>query len=47
MPIGLKRRHAHPGDKWHLDEVFVTIHGKRHDLWRTVDQEDNVPDILV
>jgi putative transposase len=43
----LKRRRAHPGDKWHLDEVFVTIPGKRHDLWRAVDQEDNVPDILV
>src|SRR5262252_93021 len=22
------------GDKWHLDEVFLTIHGERHDLWR-------------
>jgi putative transposase len=27
--------------------VFVTIHGKRHDLWRAVDQDDNVLDILV
>jgi len=43
----LKRRRAQLGDKWHLDEVFVTIHGKRHDLWRAVDQDDNVLDILV
>ena len=33
----LKRRRAQPGDKWHLDEVFVTIHRKRHYLWRAVD----------
>ena len=43
----LKRRRARPGDKWYLDEVFVTINGKRHDLWCAVDQDDNVLDILV
>ena len=43
----LKRRRAQPGDKWHLDEVFLTINGKRHYLWRAVDQDDNVLDILV
>ncbi|MBB5468999.1 transposase-like protein [Paraburkholderia sp. Clong3] len=26
------------GDKWHLDEVVVTINGKKHWLWRAVDQ---------
>jgi len=30
-----------------LDEVFLTIHGERHYLWRAVDQDDNVLDILV
>jgi transposase-like protein len=30
----LKRRRAQPGDTWHLDEVFLTINGKRHYLWR-------------
>jgi putative transposase len=30
-----------------LDEVFVTIQGERHYLWRAVDQDDNVLDILV
>jgi putative transposase len=43
----LRRRRARPGDKWHLDEVFLTINGERHYLWRAVDQEGNVLDILV
>ena len=43
----LKHRRAQPGDKWHLDEVFLTINGKRHYLWRAVDQDGNVLDILV
>jgi putative transposase len=43
----LRRRRPRPGDKWHLDEVFLTIHGERHYLWRAVDQEGYVLDILV
>src|SRR4029434_7952146 len=35
------------GDKWHLDEVFLTIHGARHYLRRAVDKAGNVLDILV
>jgi len=42
-----RHRRPRPGDKWHLDEVFLTINGERHYLWRAVDQEDNVLDILV
>src|SRR5262245_45716268 len=30
----LRRRRPRPGDKWHLDEVFLTINGARHNLWR-------------
>ena len=30
----LKRRMPRPGDKWHLDEVFIRIRGKQHYLWR-------------
>jgi len=44
---GLRRRRAQPGDKWHLDEVFIKINGKTHYLWRAVDQDGNVLDILV
>lgn len=44
---GLRRRAPQPGDKWYLDEVFVKIGGKRHYLWRAIDQDGNVLDILV
>jgi putative transposase len=44
---GLRRRRARPGDKWHLDEVFIKINGKTHYLWRAVDQDGAVLDILV
>jgi putative transposase len=43
----LRHRHPRPGEKWHLDEVFLTINQERHYLWRAVDQEGNVLDILV
>jgi putative transposase len=36
-----------PGDNWHLDEVFIRINGKRQYLWRAVDQDGNVLDILL
>src|SRR4249919_1739222 len=32
------RRRPRPRDKWHLDEVFLTIHGERYYLWRAVDR---------
>jgi putative transposase len=41
------RRRPQPGDKWHLDEVFLKINGKLHYLWRAVDQHGKVLDILV
>jgi putative transposase len=43
----LRRRRPRSGDKWHLDEVFLTIHGERHCLWRAVDQDGNILDIPV
>jgi putative transposase len=43
----LPHRRPRPGDKWHLDEVFLNIHGERHYLWRAVDQDGHVLDILV
>ncbi|MFE7431057.1 IS6 family transposase [Streptomyces sp. NPDC057545] len=44
---GLRRRRPRPGDKWHLDEVFIKINGVRRYLWRAVDQDGNVLDVLV
>lgn len=43
----LQRRRAQPRDKWHLDEVFLNVGGERRYLWRAVDQEGNMLDILV
>ena len=43
----LRRRHGQLGDVWRVDEVFITIRGKRRYLWRAVDQDGDVPDILV
>ena len=40
-------RRPRPGDKWHLDELFVKINGSTHYLWRAVDQHGDVLDILV
>ncbi|SER72998.1 putative transposase [Azotobacter beijerinckii] len=35
------------GDKWHLDEVVVSLSGRKHWLWRAVDQHGAVLDVLV
>ena len=43
----IRRRRGHLGDTWYMDEVFVTINGERHYLWRAVDQDGDVLDILV
>ena len=44
---GLRRKSPQPGDRWHLDEVFLKINGRLHYLWRAVDQDSVVLDILV
>jgi putative transposase len=43
----IRRRLPYTGDKWHLDEVVIKIAGKKHWLWRAVDQDGIVLDILV
>ena len=43
----LRRRRGRMGDTWHLDEVFVTIQGRQQYLWRAVDEDGDVLDILV
>ncbi len=35
----IRRRLPRAGDKWHLDEVVITIAGEKHWLWRAVDQD--------
>ncbi len=43
----LRTRRGRLGDRWHLDEVFLKINGTLQYLWRAVDQEGDVLDILV
>jgi len=43
----LRWRRPQPGDRWHLDEMVVRIAGKRMYLWRAVDHEGEVLDMLV
>ncbi|OYR30963.1 IS6 family transposase [Brucella pseudogrignonensis] len=43
----IRRRTPRLGEKWHLDEVVITIKGEHHILWRAVDQDGFVIDVLV
>ena len=43
----LRRRCGQQGDTWHLDELFVTLNGRQQYLWRAVDEDGDVLDILV
>ena len=43
----LRRRRGRQGDTWHLDELFVTLNGRQQYLWRAVDEDGDVLDILV
>jgi putative transposase len=43
----LRRRRVRPNDPWHLDETVVRIAGRRMYLWRAVDHEGEVLDMLV
>ncbi len=44
---GLRHKAPRPGDRWHLDEAFLKLNGRIHYLWRAVDQDGDVLDILV
>jgi putative transposase len=43
----IRARRGKLGDTWHLDEVFIKIGGRLQYLWRAVDQDGSVLDILV
>ena len=44
---GLRRRRPRPSNRWHLDEMVVRIGGQQMYLWRAVDHEGEVLDMLV
>ena len=43
----LRHRQGRQGDTWYLDELFITIRGRQQYLWRAVDHDGDVIDILV
>jgi len=43
----LRRKHQGYGDTFFIDEVFLNIQGERHYLWRAVDQDGEVVDVLL
>ena len=46
-PVGFGAGAVGWATTWHLDELFVTLQGRRHYLWRAVDEDGDVLDILV
>jgi putative transposase len=47
IAANLRRGRSAPTGRWHLDEMVVKIGGRRMYLWRAVDDEDEVLDVLV
>ena len=47
IAANLRRRRLAPTGRWHLDEMVVKIGGRRMYLWRAVDDEGEVLDVLV
>src|SRR5215472_1736659 len=43
----LKKKQGRLGDTWYLDELFVRINGRQQYLWRAVDQDGDVINILL
>jgi putative transposase len=43
----LRRHRPRPSTRWHLDEMVIRIAGERMYLWRAVDHEGEVLDMLV
>jgi putative transposase len=47
IACNLYRSRPQPSPPWHLDEMVITIRGRKHWLWRAVDDEGEVLDFLV
>jgi transposase-like protein len=47
IAANLRRRRPPPSGRWHLDEMVVRIRGRRMFLWRAVDDEGEVLDMLI
>lgn len=47
IAANLRRQRSAPTGRWHLDEMVVRVRGRRMYLWRAVDDEGEVLDVLV
>ncbi len=47
IAANIRRSRQRPDPVWHLDEMVVRINGKRMWMWRAVDKEGEVLDVLV
>jgi len=47
IAANLKRRRQSPSPRWHLDEMVCSIKGERWYLWRAVDDEGEVLDLVM
>jgi len=47
IAANIRRRRGRADSVWHLDETVVRIDGQRMDMWRAVDKEGAVLDVLV
>ena len=47
IAANIRRSRPRPGNVWHIDEMVVRINGKRMFMWRAVDDEGEVLDVLV
>ncbi|MGY3133930.1 transposase-like protein [Bradyrhizobium sp. USDA 4501] len=43
----IRQRAPARSDKWHLEEIVISIAGGRHWLWRAVDHNVFVLDVLI
>ena len=43
----LRKLRARPSSRWHLDEMVVRVSGRQMYLWRAVDDEGEVPGVLI
>ena len=43
----IRKKQSRLGDIWHVDELFLKINGQQVYLWRAVDQDGDVLDLLV
>ncbi len=47
IAVRIRRDRRAPADKWHLDEVVISIRGQKHWLWHAVDANGDLLEILV